>query len=136
MMVYLYAVLGMIMLSGIMAIFEMGLSLTGQSMIPTPSDEYFSSASMKNLDAKLLESLADASFSDSVISKGLCNALEGVDDQVWTLISEGRWANSCQLSRGSHRIIISEKPDNEQMPYLLFSCALSGGNDRCSFERE
>ena len=35
-MVYLYAGLGVLMLSGIMAIFEMGLSLTGQSMLPTP----------------------------------------------------------------------------------------------------
>ena len=39
-MVYLYAGLGVVMLSGIMAIFEMGLSLTGQSMIPTPPDVY------------------------------------------------------------------------------------------------
>ena len=37
-MVYLYAGLGVLMISGIMAIFEMGLSLTGQSMIPTPAD--------------------------------------------------------------------------------------------------
>ena len=46
-MVYLYAVLGVMMISGIMAIFEMALSLTGQSMIPAPSDKYLSSASMK-----------------------------------------------------------------------------------------
>jgi len=135
-MVYLYAVLGVMMISGIMAIFEMALSLTGQSMIPTPSDEYLSSASMKSLDIKLLDGLAEAGFPDLVMSQGLCNALEEVDDQEWTLISEGRWANSCQQIRGSHRIIISENLDDEQMPYSLFSCALSGGNDRCSFERE
>ena len=39
-MVYLYAGLGVVMLSGIMAIFEMGLSLMGQSMLPTPPDVY------------------------------------------------------------------------------------------------
>ena len=135
-MVYLYAVLGVMMISGIMAIFEMALSLTGQSMIPTPSDKYLSSASMKSLDIKLLDGMAEAGFPDSVISQGLCNALGEVDDREWTLIGEGRWANSCQQSRGSHRIIISENLDNEQMPYSLFSCALSGGEDRCSFERE
>ena len=135
-MVYLYAVLGVMMISGIMAIFEMALSLTGQSMIPAPSDKYLSSASMKSLDIKLLDGIAEAGFPDSVISQGLCNALEELDDQEWTLIGEGRWANSCQQSRGSHRIIISENLDNEQMPYSLFSCALSGGEDRCSFERD
>ena len=54
-MVYLYALLGMMMISGIMAIFEMGLSLTGQSMIPVPPDEYFADPSMQLSDVKLLE---------------------------------------------------------------------------------
>ena len=135
-MVYFYAALGVMMLSGIMAIFEMGLSLTGQSMIPTPSDEYFSGVSMKNFDIKILGSLADSGFPELVMTKGLCNALEEVDDKGWSLISEGRWASSCQLTRGSHRVIVSENPDNQEMPYALFSCVLSGGNDRCSFERE
>ena len=90
-MVYLYAVLGVMMISGIMAIFEMALSLTGQSMIPAPSDKYLSSASMKNLDIKLLDGMAEAGFPDSVISQGLCNALGEVDDREWTLIGEGRW---------------------------------------------
>ena len=39
--VYLYAAMGAIMLTGIMAIFEMGLSLTGQTLLSTPSDVYF-----------------------------------------------------------------------------------------------
>ena len=143
-MVYLYAALGMVMLSGIMAVFEMGLSLTGQSMIPTPPGEYFSDASIKGLDIKLLENLADEGFSDSVLSQGLCAALEEIHPSGWTLISEGRWANSCQLNRGSHRVLVREEPGNERMTYQLFSCALSEKKvwydkelniDRCSFER-
>ncbi len=135
-MVYLYALLGMVMLSGIMAIFEMGLSLTGQSMIPTPPDEYFSDSSIKASDVKLLESLSDATFSDLVFNKGLCRALEDVDPGGWSLIAEGRWANSCQLNRGTRRVIVQHDPSNEQMAYRLFSCALYGGNDQCSFELE
>ena len=135
-MVYLYAILGMMMLSGIMAIFEMGLSLTGQSMIPTPPDEYFADTSMQLPDVKLLENLADTTFPDLVLNKGLCGALEDVSPDGWTFISQGRWANSCQLNRGSHRVIVRQDPDNQQLPYQLFSCALSGGNNRCSFERE
>ena len=136
-MVYLYAALGVMMLSGIMAIFEMGLSLTGQSMIPTPPDEYFSGdSSMKDFDIKILGSLADSGFPDLVMSRGLCNALEEVDDKGWALVSEGRWASGCQLTRGAHRVIVSENLDNQEMPYALFSCALRGGDERCSFELE
>lgn len=154
-MVYLYAALGMVMLSGIMAIFEMGLSLTGQSLLPTPADAYFSdSSSMKETDKTLLEFLFDQeklkvwvevdgveqdvekAFSELVADQGLCGALNQIDDDGWTLISEGRWANSCELNRGLHRVIVREDSESEKMPYQLFSCALSGGNDQCSFEGE
>ena len=114
-------------------------------MIPTPAGAYFSDASMKDLDIKLLKDLADESFLDSVLNEGLCGALDNLDVGDWSLISEGRWANSCQLNRGSHRVLVREEPGNEQRPYQLFSCALSEKNvwydkeleiDRCSFERE
>ena len=134
MMAYLYASLGVMMLGGIMAIFEMGLSLTGQSMIPAPPEKYFSDASMKSTDIKLLQGLTDGAFPASVLNKGLCAALEDIEREGWTLISEGRWANSCQLNRGSHRVIVREDTTNLQIPYQLFSCALKGGNNRCSFE--
>lgn len=39
-MVYLYAALGVVMMTGIMAVMEMGLSLTGQSLLSKPSDPY------------------------------------------------------------------------------------------------
>ena len=135
-MVYLYAALGMVMMSGIMAIFEMGLSLTGQSMIPTPPDEYLSDVSMKAIDIQILDTLTDKGFPDLVLSQGLCGALEEVDPAGWNLISEGRWANSCQSSRGLHRVIVREDLESRQMPYQLFSCALAGGNNLCSFELE
>ena len=153
-MVYLYAGMGVVMLAGIMAIFEMGLSLTGQSLLPTPADPYFADFSMKESDQALLEFLFDqeklnvavkvdgflkdveTDFSELAREQGLCGALNQIDDEGWTLISEGRWVNSCQLTRGSHRAVVKENSDDEQIPYQLFSCALSGGNDRCSFERE
>ena len=157
-MVYLYAGMGVVMLTGIMAIFEMGLSLTGQSLLPIPADPYASDSSMKELDNTLLEFLFDQkklkvlvsvnvngveqqqevekTFSAVVGDQGLCGALNQIDDEGWTLIREGRWINSCQLNQGSHRAVVKENPNNVLMPYQLFSCALSGGNYRCSFERE
>jgi len=38
--VYLYAALGVVMMTGIMAVIEMGLSLSGQSLLLKPSDPY------------------------------------------------------------------------------------------------
>ena len=39
-MIYLYAALGAVMMTGIMAVVEMGLSLTGQSILLKPDDLY------------------------------------------------------------------------------------------------
>ena len=153
-MVYLYAGMGLVMLTGIMAIIEMGLSLTGQSMLRTPADPYFSMPSMKESDVTTLEYLFDQQplkvvvevdgvvqdvervFSELEKDQGLCGALNMVGDERWTLISEGRWINGCQLTRGSHRAVVKQNADDKQMPYQLFSCALSEGNDRCPFESE
>ena len=135
-MVYLYAVLGVVMMSGITAIFEMGLSLTGQSMIPTPADQYFSNPAIQASEVQLLGSLAGPAFPGLVSSRGLCGALDVVDPAGWSLIGQGRWANSCQLNRGSHRLIVRQDLGNNQMPYQLHSCLLRGGNDKCSFESE
>ena len=138
-MVYLYAVMGIAMMSGIMAILEMGLSLTGQSMMPTPPDQYFSDPAIKASEVKLLGDLADPAFSVLVLSNGLCGALDVVDpDPIgmgWNLIGQGRWANSCQLNRGRHRIIVRQDLQSNQMPYRLYSCLLLD-QEKCFFESE
>ena len=51
-MVYLYAGLGIAMLSGIMAIFEMGLAITGQSFFRNEST-YHGSNYFKNSEFEL-----------------------------------------------------------------------------------
>ena len=52
-------------------------------------------------------------------------------------IDQGRWIRSCQLNRGSHRVLIMPPdPGQVQLAYQLFSCALTGGYDQCSFERD
>ena len=56
-MVYLYAALGVMMMSGIMAVLEMGLSLTGQSLILKPllaSGQKESIDELKQLDRNVL----------------------------------------------------------------------------------
>ena len=141
-MVYLYAGLGVVMLSGIMAIFERGLALTGQTLFPVPPDNYLSSQSMKDADIMFLKALANKTtplvngktFPDLVKDEGLSVALDAIDGPGWLPIPDGLWKNGCQRSTlvGGlyHRVIVSEKP------HELFSCALETGSAQCAFELE
>ena len=152
-MVYLYAGLGIVMLGGIMAIFEMGMSLTGQSMLTLPVDSYFLSnpddfkragkSLMQNEDVKYLNALAaEANFEEKLVAPGLCEALNEIDIG-WIEISNGRWKGGCQRIKGftggvSHRMIIIYKPyikPYSSKPYQLFSCSRSD-DDVCVFELE
>ena len=146
-MVYLYAGLGVVMLSGIMAIFEMGLSLMGQSMLPTPPDAYRESSEMKLVEKRMIGLLKDRNaVAQGLANQALCDALlqsyaaqyrgESAGEPDGRMpIDQGRWIRSCQLNRGSHRVLIMPPdPGQDQKSYKLFSCALIGGDDRCSFE--
>lgn len=148
-MIYLYAGLGVLMISGIMAIFEMGLSLTGQSMLPIPTNAYKQSSDAKVEDKRLISLLErSSSVKQGLASQSLCTAiLQSYSDKypgqsAWQPdhrmpIDVGRWIRSCQLNRGSHRVLIMPPdPGKKQKPYQLFSCILTGGNDQCSFEQE
>ena len=147
-MVYLYAGLGVLMMSGIMAIFEMGLSLTGQPMISMPADVYLQSAEMKEVDQNLLSLLKNRSaVSAGLANNSLCMALLLSYQNQYSVsriaepdrrmpIATGHWIGSCQLNRGSHRILIMPPdPAQPNMPYQLFSCVLTDGNNQCAFER-
>ena len=71
-MVYLYGALGIAMLSGIMAIFEMGLSLTGKSPLPMPKNNYLkSSEKIKEKDLFLFSNSNHPSYDDVKINSGL-----------------------------------------------------------------
>ena len=137
------------MISGIMAIFEMGLSLTGQSMLPIPTNAYKQSSDAKVEDKRLISLLErSSSVKQGLASQSLCTAiLQSYSDQypgqsAWQTdhrmpIDAGPWIRSCQLNRGSHRVLIMPPdPGQKQKPYQLFSCILTGGNDQCSFEHE
>ena len=56
-MVYLYAALGVVMMTGIMAVVEMGLSLTSQSLLLKPDDPHRQNLVTKNRDYEMLKLL-------------------------------------------------------------------------------
>jgi len=140
-MVYLYAGLGVVMLAGIMAIFEMGLGLTGNSLLPSPQDPYLTNMGVKYEDKRWLGLLEDSDLSGTRLD--LCDALKDIyrnkyktfpwDESVTQ--GNGRWGRSCFMNRGVHRVIV-RPPDPSYLgsKYSFYSCTLQGGNDRCAFE--
>ena len=130
--------MGVVMMTGIMAIFEMGLSLTGQSLLPAPLSGYSANTQNKLKDVRLLQRLSEEDFNKSVLSGGLCSALKEVDGEPWILIenlqSDNYFFGSCELNReGFYRSIVRQNND-EDMPYQLFVCTLGTGKSKCSFE--
>ena len=145
-MVYLYAGLGVAMLAGIMAIFEMGLALTGNSLLPSPQDPYLTNMGVKYEDKRWLDVLDKKDVSGTRLD--LCTALKDVYSKeyldpgegfLWTFSvseSDDRWSRSCFMNRGVHRVIV-RPPDPSYLgsKYSFYSCTLQGGHDRCAFER-
>ena len=143
-MVYFYAVMCVVMMTGIMAIFEMGLSLTGQSLLPNPPSKYLLNEGMKGLDAELYEHISNKDkrgvFS-AVAVDDLCGALNSFEKGSWLPIDKGEsnehFVGSCQLTRSdSHRSIVRKSDDGDAESYQLFSCVLEEGASICSFEQE
>ena len=146
-MVYLYAGMGVAMLAGIMAIFEMGLSLTGRSLLPMPADTYQENVAVKATDRLLLRLLASATdVPAGKTGADLCQAIRqayeaqaGQDpwlNQARMPIKTGRWIGSCVMNDGDHHVVITPPAGSGDPQYRLYSCVLTPGADRCSFEQE
>ena len=143
-MVYLYAGLGVAMLAGIMAIFEMGLSLTGRSLLPSPTDSYLVSRDIKERDQRLLRVLADREALPSTLSGlEICQGLELSDEfkDDWPFsqaqeASERLFPGSCVMNAGSHRVLVQPDALNSDRSYQLYSCVLQGSDQLCLFEKE
>ena len=139
------------MFAGIMAIFEMGLSLTGRSLLPEPEDPYFSNEKVKLADRHLLALLADTNAIPSGLSgELLCTSLRKQyqakylspgEPNTWLLdpampVLSGRWVGACLLTNGDHRVVINSTSGSQALSYQFYSCVLPPGVDRCSFEQE
>ena len=146
-MAYLYAGLGVVMLSGIMAIFEMGLALTGQSLIPSSTDAYLSDLVVKGTDQNLLRLLNDPTQVVQGLERiSLCNAIKvayenqyPVNGIPWVVDSSppmnNAWLNSCVMNNGAHRVLILPNLVNPSSSYQFYSCVVADGEDRCPFEQ-
>lgn len=141
-MTYLYAGLGVAMLAGIMAIFEMGLSLTGQSLINDRVDAYLVSDQAKVLDRQVLAALLTPELKESGLEGyelcekirelvlGVANAAEQSSASPCVLVSsqhldERDGLNPTLQKQGYlQRVVVFRDSSDSQMPYRLFSCLI------------
>ena len=89
-MVYLYAGLGVAMLTGIMAIFEMGLALTGRSLLPSPLDLY--SESIVKRKPSGAEVIVEADPPLAATGTSLC-------EQIFSAYSDAHDSNPWSMDR-------------------------------------
>ena len=145
--------MGVVMMTGIMTMFEMGLSLTGQSLLPTPFDVYFDKrqgGKAKRFDEVLLKKLAyPIGVERGLSGQALCDAINQADPGQYSfgLIKNRKspWDEGCLFEMSykelnenvSHKILIKPPAQGvaSLLPYELFSCTSVRDGYQCSFER-
>ena len=139
-MVYLYAGLGVAMLAGIMAIFEMGLALTGRSLLPMPPDTYRGSSEQSLEKALLANSGAVASGLEGAdICRGF-QGLPGIQLPSRAFLPEtldSSWNKGCVMQYPSHQVLLAPDPSNGSGQYLIISCTAHDNSSLiCPFEEK
>lgn len=140
-MIYLYAGMGVAMLTAIMAMFEMANGLTGQQMFARPPKDAYLQSIHQTYDKsflRLIESM-DTSTTCSTMRSELENNPVFSDIQPYRagLPSESTHqflSGSCVFSNGNHRVLISPLPQRSTKSHGLFSCLLMD-EVLCSFEK-
>ena len=136
-MVYLYAGLGIAMLSGIMAIFEMGLAVTGQSLLRFESryhaSNYFQDTSLeRSNDIELMSDLLDGTWKRNFIAANPgvsinCGNYHDFENYSWRPVANSR----CESEANGRRILVDIISDQ-----VVYICFPAESNGPCSFEEE
>ena len=132
-MVYLYAALGVVMMTGIMAVVEMGLSLSGQSLLLKPNAPYRQNLltnGVRRRDQKMLGLLQDPTHLAAIDAvdnpaKDLCDK---VLDRITIKVNSqcypgGEYVESqaCDDARLLGELVDADDPQVEKLPN---ACAL------------
>lgn len=165
-MAYFYASMGVVMLAGILAVFEIGTDLSRQETLAYRNNQYFDNANVKQIDIEFLSKLSLLSLKDfsSGFPSGsnLCQSLRAQDvlpkvespwqDDSVEVLAPLSTELACTLYRQFspvssdaklvHRVLIVPLPlpveqlNNDGNGLRLFSCVTSTDLNRCPFERE
>lgn len=142
-MTYLYAGLGIAMLSGIAAMMQVGNNINNLTPLSALKLDDYNNASLSIYDRKIMKIL----YSQSVPNDDICNYVKNsisspVYENSETFVSTGTespsthkiFSNNCALVNklSKHRVVITYSP-NEVYKYKMFSCYLKS-DPFCSFE--
>ena len=144
-MTYLYAVLGILMMSGIAAIFDMSLKITSQPIEAKLPENNYQKNKFDLKDKLFLELLQNAEeswgsgedFCDKILSEINSNNftdLKGYDKSISSTSEKTFFLDSCSFAEANHRLLIKPKsPENSSFYY--FSCAVNlEKRTDCDFE--
>ena len=140
-MTYLYAGMGIAMLTAIMAMFEMANGLTGQQLFARPPRRPYFQSSFQTYDKSLLSLVQsmDSSWTCKTVREELDNNelysdIKMYQDGIPSTSTDLNLIGSCILSYGGHRVLIAPAPTGSTVSHRFFSCLLT--NDViCSFEK-
>ena len=142
-MTYLYAGLGVAMLTGIAAMMQVGININSLMPLSVLKLDKYSNSSLAKYDREIMKIL----YSQTVPDNDICNYVKNsISDPIYedseTFVSTGTqspsthviFSKNCALVNKSikHRVVITNS-SNEAYKYKMFSCYLE--NDPfCSFE--
>ena len=142
-MTYLYAGLGIAMISGIAAMMQIGINLNSLSPISALKKNLYLNSTLPSLDRKVMKILYTQSVPDEEICDYLKNNLENSeyeDSEIFistgrqTPSQHSRFLQSCALvnKKEKHRIVVANSSSGNYK-YRLFSCYLKN-EPYCDFE--
>jgi len=141
-MVYLYAGLGIAMLSGITAMMQIGNNLNNMSPLSALKINNYK-GKLPSYDRKIMKLLYNQSVPDTNICSYIKNSIEDPKYEDGDIFSETKtqtysknslFLGSCVLvsTKAQHRVLIISKT-GENYKYGLFSCSISQ-KPYCDFE--
>ena len=142
-MTYLYAGLGIAMLSGIAAMMQVGNNINSLIPLSVLKIDNYSNSSLPSHDRQIMKILYSQTAPDNDICDFVKNSISSpIYDNSETFLSTGTqspsthkiFRNNCALVNKSnkHRVVIT-KTLNEDFKYKMFSCYMES-DPFCSFE--
>jgi len=150
-MTYLYAGLGIAMLTAVMAMFQVAMGLTQQQIVSQPREDSYLNSELQSNDRQFLRLINVINAASGPGST--CDKIKDVIDKdkqkpsinqdfynlyayrQCSVISSRhpRLTGASALPNGSHRVLIAPAPAGAK-GYRLFSCLITDSENPCGFE--
>jgi len=145
-MTYLYAGLGIAMLTAVMAMFQIAMGLTQQQIVSKPPQDTYLKSVWQSNDQQFLRliktmdsgwgtgsTLCDK-IRQTIATTSMYSSLSDYGPGLVSSSSHPRLMGACALANGGHRVLIAPAPAGAT-GYRLYSCLVKAGDVECGFEK-